>query len=236
MRSSSTVSVVDSSATLEFRPASGEKTTGLIFLCGSGVSAQAYAPLLRPIAEKGYAVFVIKLPYRFAPLESHKESAIQRVRTVMATHPHTMPWVVSGHSLGGALACRVAQSEPARVSALVLVGTTHPKDADLSHLTMPVTKVYASNDGVAPPDRVLANRHLLPESAKFVEIKGGNHSQFGHYGTQLFDGHATVSREAQQDQTRDALIQALAGRPEAGGPASWKPALPAIASARHASG
>ena len=41
------------------------------------------------------------------------------------------------------------------------------------------------------------------------EIKGGNHSQFGHYGHQLFDGKATISREAQQAATRTALLEAL---------------------------
>jgi hypothetical protein len=209
LRSTPNVSVVETSSTLEFRSALAESKTALIFICGSGVAAQAYAPLLRLIAEKGFGVFVIKLPYRFAPLESHKETAIERVDAVIAAHPAITRWVVSGHSLGAALACRVAQREPSRVAALVLIATTHPKDTDLSGLNMPVTKVYASNDGVAPRDRILANRSLLPASTRWVEIEGGNHAQFGHYGPQLFDGHATITREAQQSQTRDALLQAL---------------------------
>ncbi|MBK5260034.1 MAG: hypothetical protein JJE51_10600 [Thermoanaerobaculia bacterium] len=74
---------------------------------------------------------------------------------------------------------------------------------------IPVSKVYASNDKVAPPDRILSNRRLLPSHTKWVEIKGGNHSQFGHYGHQLFDGDATISREAQQTIARSALLDVL---------------------------
>jgi len=165
--------------------------------------------LLRPIAEAGNAVFVVKLPYRFAPLASHKQATVKRALDILAAHPEISHWVVSGHSLGGALACRVAQSDPKAFSAMVLVGTTHPKQDDLSSLPMPVTKVYASNDGVAPPDRTLSNKRLLPKDTQWVEIKGGNHSQFGYYGHQLLDGKATISRETQQTATRSALLEAL---------------------------
>jgi pimeloyl-ACP methyl ester carboxylesterase len=176
------VSVVDGAATLEFLPPSSGGKPALIFICGSGVSAHAYAPLLRPIAEAGYAVFVVKLPYRFAPLASHKQAAVGRAQNVIAAHPEFPHWVVAGHSLGGALACRVTQSDSKVISAMVLIGTTHPKKDDLSALELPVTKVWASNDGIAPPDRIRANKGLLPPSTKSVEIEGGNHSQFGHYG------------------------------------------------------
>ena len=209
MRNSSAISVTDGATMLEFVPTSPSSKAALIFICGSGVAAQAYAPLLRPIAEAGYPVFVVKLPYRFAPFESHKQAAVDRARGVIAAHPEIAHWVVSGHSLGGALACRVAQSDSKAIAALVLIGTTHPKQDDLSSLAIQVTKVYASNDGVAPLDRVLANKGLLPKDTQWVEIKGGNHSQFGCYGHQLFDGGATISRETQQAATRSALLEAL---------------------------
>jgi pimeloyl-ACP methyl ester carboxylesterase len=194
---------------LEFLPARPLGKPALVFLCGSGISAKAYAPLLRPIAEVGYPVFVVKLPYRFAPLASHKEEAVVRARTVMDAHPEIGSWVISGHSLGAALAGRVAQANRAATAGLVLIGTTHPKADDLSTLDVPVIKVYATRDGIAPADRVLANRGLLPKQTEWVRIEGGNHSQFGHYGHQLFDGKATIGREAQQALTRDALVKGL---------------------------
>jgi dienelactone hydrolase len=211
LRSSPSISVVDQAATLAFVPASSDSKTALIFICGSGISAAAYAPLLRPVAEAGYPVFVVKLPYRFAPLESNKRDAVERAREVIAAHPDLSHWVISGHSLGGALAARLAHSEAGALSAIVLIGTTHPKETDLSAIQIPVTKVYASNDGIAPPERVLANRGLLPKSTRWVEVAGGNHSQFGRYGHQLFDGTATTSREDQEMITRSAILDALAG-------------------------
>jgi len=209
LRSSPTISIIDEATTLQFLPTPLNSTTGLVFICGAGVSAKAYAPLLRPIAEAGNAVFIVKLPYRIAPFESHKQAAIKRASDTIAAHPQISRWVISGHSLGGALACRAAQSDPQAFSAMVLVGTTHPKQDDLSALPMPVTKVYASNDGVASPDRTIANKRFLPRTTKWVEIKGGNHSQFGHYGHQLFDGKATIGREKQQEVTRAAILEAL---------------------------
>lgn len=85
------------------------------------------------------------------------------------------------------------------------------KQNDLSFLLLPVTKIYATNDGIAPAGKVLSNRRLLPESTKWIEIDGGNHSQFGHYGHQLFDGKASISREAQQAIVRSTLLESLAG-------------------------
>jgi pimeloyl-ACP methyl ester carboxylesterase len=79
----------------------------------------------------------------------------------------------------------------------------------LSFLTLPVTKIYGSNDGIATPERTLQNKKLLPAHTRWVEIQGGNHSQFGHYGHQLFDGHASISRIEQQAATRQALLQVL---------------------------
>lgn len=218
LQSGQGVSVLDGSASLEFKPVKPVAKTALIFICGSGISAHAYAPLLRPIAEAGYPVFVIKLPWRFAPLGSHKDDVVARASSLIANHSDdTGHWVIAGHSLGGALAARVAQGVGASMAALVLIGTTHPKADDLSTLGAAVTKIYATHDGIAPVDRVLANKPLLPAHTDWVEIEGGNHSQFGHYGHQLFDGTASISREAQQAATRAAILEALAAVQETPG-------------------
>ncbi|MBI4499717.1 MAG: hypothetical protein HY700_01020 [Gemmatimonadetes bacterium] len=209
LRSTQDVSVVEGSTALEFLPTRPNGKAALIFISGSGIHPHAYAPLLRPVADSGYSVFVIKLPYRFAPLKSHKDAVVEQTRQLMAAHAEVSHWVVAGHSLGGALAARVAQSGHRPNAAFVLIGTTHPKDADLSRLDAPFTKVYATEDGIAPADRVMATKRLLPEQTRWVEITGGNHSQFGHYGHQLFDGNATITREAQQAITREALLDAL---------------------------
>jgi len=210
MRSGNAVSVADGPMTLEFLPAASGGAVGLIFFCGSGVSASAYAPLFRPIADAGYPIVIVKLPYRFAPLSAHKEEAIARARRVIESHREILHWVISGHSLGGALAARMAQTDEGLVSALVLIGTTHPKQNDLSFLQIPVTKIYSTNDAIAPVDQVLLNKRLLPERTKWIEIVGGNHSQFGHYGHQLFDGRASMTREAQQTVVRSELLASLA--------------------------
>jgi len=153
---------------------------------------------------------VVRLPYRFAPFESHKEETVARVRRLIASRKPPEHWVLAGHSLGAALAARFAKTDYQMLSGLVLIGTTHPKEDDLSFLPIPVTKVYATNDGVAPAERVMANKGLLPGRTTWVAIQRGNHSQFGHYGHQLFDRRAEISRDEQQALTRDALLRALA--------------------------
>ena len=42
-----------------------------------------------------------------------------------------------------------------------------------------------------------------------VRIDGANHSQFGSYGFAPGDWPATISREAQHDITRAAILDAL---------------------------
>lgn len=216
LRSGPRVEVLADRAALSFLPVATEGRAGLVFICGAGVAAEAYAPLLRPLAEGGHPVLIVRLPYRFAPLESHKREVLARVRDLMGGYPEVGSWVLSGHSLGGALAARLAGTDAEAFAALVLVGTTHPKQEDLSSLALPVAKVFASNDGVAPREKVLANRALLPAHTKWVELQGGNHSQFGRYGQQLLDGAATLSREEQEARTRSVLARMLATAGESG--------------------
>ncbi len=208
LANSADVEVVDGEVTLAFVPTAA-RDVGLAFFCGAGVAAEAYAPLLRPLAEAGFTVVIVKLPYRVAPLPSHKDDALARLAAVLATRADVGRWVVGGHSLGATLAVRAVDEAVAPFEALALVGTTHPKRHDLSRVTLPVTKIVATLDGVAPLAKVEANAALLPAHTRWVTVEGGNHAQFGHYGPQLLDGTPTISRADQQAVTRQALLELL---------------------------
>ena len=119
------------------------------------------------------------------------------------------PWVVAGHSKGAVLAARLARAGAPRLAGLVLVGTTHPRDFSLADLPYHVGKVYGTADGIAPLATVRANADLLPASTRWVEVEGGNHSQFGSYGFQPLDHLAGISRAEQQERTVSALVAAL---------------------------
>ena len=52
-------------------------------------------------------------------------------------------------------------------------------------------------------------RPLLVSDAEYVVIDGGNHAQFGDYGSQPGDHEATISRSAQQTQVVQATSDFL---------------------------
>lgn len=208
--SSETVEIVRAQDTIDFRPRPDDRTrAGLLFFPGALVDPEAYAPMARRLAEAGHRAVIVRLPFRMAPTPGYEEMAFETVRQTMAAT--TRPWAVGGHSRGGMLATKFAAAFPESADGLVLVGTTHPRELDLSGLTVPVAKIYGSRDGVATPEDVRAYASKLPAHTVFVEIAGGNHRQFGYYRYQLMDGRGRIDREEQQRQMLEAIL-ALLGR------------------------
>jgi pimeloyl-ACP methyl ester carboxylesterase len=119
--------------------------------------------------------------------------------------------VLSGHSRGAAIAARTVYAHEDLFAGLILIGTSHPKEANysLADAQLPITKIYGTEDGLASPSEVEAFRSYLPEHTIMTEIAGGNHAQFGYYGTQLGDSKATISREEQQAETAVTLLTFL---------------------------
>ena len=74
--------------------------------------------------------------------------------------------------------------------------------------------IYGTRDGLATAGEIDASRALLPGTTNWVPIEGGNHAQFGWYGSQSGDNEATIGREQQQAQIVDAtcaLLRDIAG-------------------------
>ena len=211
LESDQTVTVEKTDQYIRFQPAGNQQPTGFIFLPGGMVAPEAYAPMSRAICEHGFNVFILKLPFGSAPLDSHEADVMRQALEIIDANTSIPFWTVGGHSRGAAIASRFASLHGGFFDGLVLIGTSHPKEAafDLANTSLSVTKIHATNDGLASTDEVEANARYLPDDTTWMLIEGGNHAQFGYYGSQLGDNAATISRERQQELTIDAIIAAL---------------------------
>ena len=196
---------------IHFQPTENPQPAGFIFLPGGMVAPEAYASMSREISEHGLNVFILKLPFGSAPLDSQEAGVMRQALKIMDANASIQYWTVGGHSRGAAIASRFATLHEGSFDGLVLIGTSHPKEEafDLSNTNLAVTKIYATNDGLASTDEVEANALYLPDDTTWVLIEGGNHAQFGYYGSQLGDNAASISRERQQELTVEAILSAL---------------------------
>ena len=209
LQSDARVTVTDESTYWRFRPPQ-PSAAGLIFFPGTPVNPAAYAPLVRAVAAAGYTVLLVRLPRRGVLGGADGPEVLGRARQAAADTREVSRWVVAGHSRGGLVASRLAHDTFPALAGLVLIGTSHPRDFSLAALRVPVTRVFGSRDTVADEWKLDRTRSNLPSTTRMIRIDGGNHSQFGYYGFQPGDWPATISRDAQQAITRQALIDALA--------------------------
>jgi pimeloyl-ACP methyl ester carboxylesterase len=204
----SEIRVTETDAFVRFDPAASRDARWML-LPGCPADPHAYGPLARAVASRGYVSVIVKVPYRCAPWPQHSAQLRQRVRDIAGSCT-SCPWALAGHSRGVRHALEIVRALPREeIAALLLIGSTHPRDDDYSDLSMPVMKIMASEDGVAPLDTALGHRALLPASTRFEVIEGGNHAQFGYYGFQLFDHRARISREEQHARTAELVISML---------------------------
>ena len=211
MDSDTAVTITETNTHITFQPTTNQSATGLLFYPGAMVEPTAYAPLARTLAEAGTLTIIVKLPWGTAPLASHEEQLWQTTQTIMAEESSIQQWVLSGHSRGAAIAARTIYEQENAFAGLILIGTSHPKEAaySLANAQLPITKIYGTEDGLASQAEIEAFRGYLPEHTIMTEIAGGNHAQFGYYGTQLGDSSATISREQQQTETAVAILTFL---------------------------
>lgn len=193
LQSSSQV-IVTNSESITFTPAISNPTTGFIIYPGGRVDYRAYAPVAHQIAEMGYLVVIVPMPFNLAVFNPDAAQAI------ITAHPEIDHWAVGGHSLGGAMAANYASNHPGTVDGLILWASYPASSDDLSNSDLRVASIYATLDGLATGDKIDASRSLLPDNTTWVAVEGGNHAQFGWYGVQSGDNPATISRQAQQSQ------------------------------------
>ena len=217
LESDGVVKVSETDLAWKFEPVEGPSTVHMIFFPGGGVEPTAYADLVRRVAAEGYAVHLVKSAPGFAFPAVRKPQGVEQASAIRSAEPEAESWVVGGHSLGAAIASSCVHENPADYAGLILIGTTHPRDFDLSGWDGIALKIVATADGVAPIAKVERNRKLLPASTRWATIEGGNHAQYGSYGPQPGDGAATISEARQRDIAASAIVETLRLVVEPGG-------------------
>jgi pimeloyl-ACP methyl ester carboxylesterase len=192
-----------------FEGANPAKAPTLVFFPGALVDPRAYAPLAKAVARKGYRVIVVELPRRGVFGGADSPELRTRIDSVLSSLGDSGGFILAGHSKGGVVASTVASRNPPNLKGLVLIGTTHPRDVDLSDLTVQVTEIAGTRDGLAKPAEVRRNAPLLPQHTRWIWVEGGNHSQFGWYGFQPMDRRPQVDAAEQRALMIDGVLDLL---------------------------
>ena len=153
------------------------------------------------LAESGIDCFLVDMPFHMAFF------GMNRAEEIMQEYNYEA-WYLGGHSLGAAMAANFAadyvEDHTDGIRGLLLLAAYPTKD--LSTSDMSVVTVYGSEDGVLNMDKIVAGRELMPQDYKEVCIEGGNHAQFGSYGTQKGDGTAAIPAEEQWARTVEVFV------------------------------
>jgi len=156
---------------------------GVVFYPGGRVAPDAYLPSAAEIATRANVTVVVpKMRVNLAVFSQGRADA------VVAGEPEIERWVVGGHSLGGAMACRYAGANNRSVDGLLLVGAY----CDRPVRGMPALSVVGTRDAVLNRDRFAETESNLPDPHTVVRIDGMNHSQGGWYAGQSGDQPATI--------------------------------------------
>jgi hypothetical protein len=188
---------------LVFEPVGTEPTIGLIYYPGGRVDPRSYAPGMRALAENGYLAVIVPMPLNLAVF------GINQADSVLAAYPQIEHWAMAGHSLGGAMAASYIDSHDGSIQGLILLASYPAEGIDLSDQNLVVTSILGTSDGMASPTEVFGAASQLPADTHWVTVEGGNHGQFGWYGSQPGDNPATISRQEQQVQILTATVQNL---------------------------
>jgi Alpha/beta hydrolase family len=204
---------------IKLSPLTNSVDQGLAFLPGGFVDAHAYVSLMENVVQEGITVVIMKFSANLALLELSKPlQVIERISDID-------DWVISGHSLGGIAAQSIISNNPDEFNGLIFLGVYPTESYDLSGWDKNVLSIYAENDLLSTVEEIEANKLYLPPELSIVDpdemdtlqvdvpvtiyylIQGGNHAQFGDYGSQEGDGVSTISTEEQHQQISSAIIK-----------------------------
>ncbi|WP_239631143.1 alpha/beta fold hydrolase [Paenibacillus sp. H1-7] len=197
MRGGHGITVTDSKRWIAFEPLQ-VKQPDVILYPGAWISPESYAPLASLLADRGYRTWIVKMPFELAVF------GVERAADIMEMNPK-QPYVIGGHSLGGAMAARYAAKHPDSVHGIFFLAAYADQKGSIRETKLAALSITGKEDGVLNRQAYEEGKAYLPESTVYEEIKGGNHAGFGSYGMQKGDRPSRLKPDEQEALTADML-------------------------------
>ena len=199
------LSIVEYDNALYFCPYQPTETKGIIFYPGGRVDYRSYTPVLYQLAQAGVPVVMMKMPLSLAVLAPNRADEVLQ-NPYFPCENEVTEWYIGGHSLGGAMAAAYAGSNLDQITGLIFLASYPADSNDLSGTDLRVLSIFATKDGLATKEKINDSKVLLPPGTHVLAIVGGNHAQFGDYGTQARDGEALIEDYEQWRMTSDMIL------------------------------
>lgn len=210
-----------------------EVEIGFVLIPGALVDPLAYATIAAKLSDEGILVAVMNTEPQRLPTEKTGAGKV-KVLTIMYDIIAGMSdgtnfglatvkqWAVGGHSMGAFQAFEVIGDLKPDISKLVMWGIGKPDElateVNLHDATVDALVIVGPEDvfyqQLSEEDRNAFFSKLPKTRTTFLEIEGGNHSGFAHYGPQTFplkDGERSITLDEQQDDVVAATITFLVG-------------------------
>ena len=201
LKSTNFYNVADTDSSIIFTPTQNKSTTGIIFYPGGKVQPEAYSVIASKLASKGYTTIIVKMPFNLAFF------GVNGADDVIAKHPEIISWVIMGHSLGGVFASEYAVNHQDKIKGVIYLAAYPSTNA--SNATFKALSIRGSLDNLTTAQDISNNKNKFPVNTIFITIPGGNHYNNGNYGPQAGDNNSTITREEQQNETVNYIIEFL---------------------------
>ncbi|WP_235296931.1 alpha/beta hydrolase [Portibacter marinus] len=192
--------------------------TLFLYYPGGLVDPHAYISMLNGVVKSGYPVLIIKVTGNLAIAN------VGKARKIVEEFTEFNHYVLGGHSLGAAVSCIAAARDKQIFDGLVIMAGYPTENASLADWDQGTLLVFdASHDEIINRLKLEEAKAFFPQIERvdltedleeptagktiWVEISGGNHSQYGDYGFQHGDGEATISMEMQHELLRDFMLE-----------------------------
>ncbi len=196
MESNQFVEVINTKKYIAYEPVN-TYTKGLVIYPTKLVEPTIYSRLCQDLASRNILVVVAKMPLN---LPSLGKSAGNKI---LEEYKDVSNWYLAGHLTGGITASKYLKDNYQKYKGMIYLGSY---SNNYLNENLKLLSILGTKDSVINIDKFNKSANSYLKNADFIEIKGGNHTQFGDFDLARKDSKASISYTEQRIQTLNAIM------------------------------